>query len=99
MCMFNILYEVDVQLDLYYIISYLIVGLSSILNKYYMGSIMGACACCILCDIHLNSYCLTDCIVTVLLSSISDDEFYIYVHRSLDDTLNMNMNVNRLVCV
>jgi hypothetical protein len=33
-----------------------------------------------------------DCIVPVLLSGISDDRFYIYVHRPLEDTLNMNMN-------
>jgi hypothetical protein len=55
-----------------------------------MGSIIGACACCILCDIQLNLYCMIDGIVTVLLSSISDDRFYIYVHRSLEGTLNMN---------
>jgi hypothetical protein len=47
--------------------------------------------CCILSDIQLNLYCMIDCIVTVLLSSISNDGFYIYVHRSLEDTLNMNM--------
>jgi hypothetical protein len=29
---------------------------------------------------------MLDCTVTVLLSSISDDGFYMYVHRSLEDT-------------
>jgi sarcosine oxidase gamma subunit len=61
---------------------------------YYMGFIIGACACCIFCDIQLNLYCMIDCIVTVLLFSISDDRFYICVQRSFEDTLNMNMNMS-----
>jgi hypothetical protein len=34
---------------------------------------------------------MIDCIVTVLMFSISDDEFCLYIHISLEDTLNMNM--------
>jgi hypothetical protein len=59
-----------------------------------MRSIIGRCACCIFCIIQLNLYFMIDCIVTVFLSSISDDGFYIYVHRSSEDTLNMDMNMN-----
>jgi hypothetical protein len=37
MCVFNILYEADVQLDLYCMISYLIIVLSSILDDILYG--------------------------------------------------------------
>jgi hypothetical protein len=36
MCMLNILYKVDVQPDLYCMISHLIIGLSSILDILYV---------------------------------------------------------------
>jgi hypothetical protein len=29
--------------------------------------------------------------IIIILPSINDDGFYIYVHRSLEDTLNMNI--------
>jgi hypothetical protein len=34
--------------------------------------------------------------IILLLFCISNDGFYIYVHKSLEGTLNMNMNMNNM---
>jgi hypothetical protein len=53
-----------------------------------------AYVCFIVCDIQSDLYCMIKYLIIIPLSSINDDRFYIYVHRSLEDTLNMNMNMN-----
>jgi hypothetical protein len=94
MCMFYILYisgcDMEIQLNLYCMINYLIIVLSSIgviYVAYHRPIYMY-----VFCDIHLDLYFMNNYVI-VLLSSISGDGFYIYVHRSLEDTLNMNINM------
>jgi hypothetical protein len=84
MCILNILYEVDVQPDLYCVITYLIIGLSSMLNDILYGVYHRR-----LCLLYTLWYPV-EFILHDWLSGISDDGFYICVHRSLEHTLNMN---------
>jgi hypothetical protein len=55
-----------------------------------MWPIIDAYVCFILCDIQVDLYYLIKYVIIILLPSINDDGFYIYVHRSLEGTLNMN---------
>jgi hypothetical protein len=52
---------------------------------------MKAYVCITFCDIQWDLYCMIS-YLTVMY--ISNDGFHFYVHRSLEDTLNMNMNTN-----
>lgn len=62
-----------------------------------MWPVIDAYVCFVLCDVQSDLYCTIEHFIIVLLSGISDDGFYVYVHRSLEDILNMNMNTFEFV--
>jgi hypothetical protein len=75
-----------------YIVWSIILLYSCIVMIHYMWPLIDAYVCFILCDIQSNFYCMIKYLIIILLSSINSEGVYICVHRSLEDTLNMNMN-------